>query len=116
MLEMKFILFIDFPIKMHGGVFLTCADDIELFESQGCDFTLPGVTALAHPSTTNIGLTHGVFVLDKNDIFDINDTSLAPRKCIRFLHKPTLEQMQQSGAIRNMKHGEVCIILRLKNA
>jgi hypothetical protein len=35
MLEMKFMLFIDFPKKMHGGVFLTCADDIELFESEG---------------------------------------------------------------------------------
>jgi hypothetical protein len=35
MLEMKFILFIDFPKKMSGGVFLTCADDIELFESEG---------------------------------------------------------------------------------
>ena len=35
MLEMKFILFVEFPKKMKGGVFLTCADDIELFDSEG---------------------------------------------------------------------------------
>jgi hypothetical protein len=35
MLEMKFLLFIDFPKKMAPGVFISCADDIEFFESQG---------------------------------------------------------------------------------
>jgi fucose-1-phosphate guanylyltransferase len=80
MLEMKFMLFIDFPKKMRGGVFLTCADDIELFESEGSDFTRPGVTAMAHPSTTDIGLTHGVFVLEESSL---KDTSNAPRACSR---------------------------------
>lgn len=35
MLELKFIMFVDFPKKMKGGIYLTCADDIELFESEG---------------------------------------------------------------------------------
>jgi fucose-1-phosphate guanylyltransferase len=35
MLELKLIMFIDFPKKMKGGVFLTCADDIQLFDAEG---------------------------------------------------------------------------------
>jgi fucose-1-phosphate guanylyltransferase len=33
MLEMKLIMLIDMPRTMKPGVFITCADDIELFES-----------------------------------------------------------------------------------
>lgn len=65
----------------------------------GCDFTRPGVTALAHPSTTEIGLTHGVFVLHKEEIKNFDRNSITPRKCIRYLHKPTMETMQNAGAI-----------------
>jgi len=99
MLELKFIMFMDFPKNMKAGVFLTCADDIELFESEGCDFTRSGVTALAHPSNTEIGLTHGVFVLDKSELKNFNRNSIEPRKCTRYLHKPTMETMQNAGAI-----------------
>lgn len=35
MLELKFVMFIDFPRNMKSGVFISCADDIELFESTG---------------------------------------------------------------------------------
>lgn len=80
MLELKFILFVDFPKKMKAGVFLTCADDIELFESEGSDFTRSGVTAMAHPSTVDIGLTHGVFVLEET----LSENSgNEPRACAR---------------------------------
>jgi fucose-1-phosphate guanylyltransferase len=49
------IMFVDFPGNMKPGVFLTCADDLTFFESSHCDFTRAGVTALAHPSTIEIG-------------------------------------------------------------
>jgi hypothetical protein len=52
---------------------------------------------VAHPSTIQIGLTHGVFVVEKE--------AMAARKshvnvpCRRYLHKPNLELMQSTGAI-----------------
>ena len=55
MLEMKLIMFVEFPSKMKPGVFLTCADDLTFFDSSKCDFTKGGFTALAHPSTIEIG-------------------------------------------------------------
>eukprot|EP01114_Cavostelium_apophysatum_P019259 TRINITY_DN6156_c0_g1_i4.p1 TRINITY_DN6156_c0_g1~~TRINITY_DN6156_c0_g1_i4.p1 ORF type:complete len:1010 (+),score=265.03 TRINITY_DN6156_c0_g1_i4:32-3031(+) len=109
MLEMKFMMFIDFPKKMNAGVFLTCADDFQFFESEGCDFTRPGVTALAHPSIIEIGLTHGVFVLDKEEIKNFDNNSITPRKCIRFLHKPTLETMKEAGALVENQEYEIFV-------
>jgi fucose-1-phosphate guanylyltransferase len=53
MLELKFVMFIDFPRNMKSGVFISCADDIELFESTGNSFlfffplSTTGVTNIA---------------------------------------------------------------------
>lgn len=101
MLEMKLIVLVDFPQRMTPGVFVTCSDDLELFESAGADFTRPGFTAMTHPAPVSIGLSHGVFVLDPSDVKDLlkerdsaspsgtEDTSaappqysLSPRKCM----------------------------------
>ena len=50
MLEMKLAGYIDFPAKMSPGVFVTCADDIELLDPEGdLHFHDPGFTALGHP-------------------------------------------------------------------
>lgn len=58
------------------------------------DFTREGVTAMAHPGSVKIGLTHGVFVLDPKEIDSIDSKTLTPRKCLRFLHKPTKDTME----------------------
>ncbi|KAF9550383.1 hypothetical protein EC957_000685 [Mortierella hygrophila] len=65
-LDLKLVLYIHLLKSMPPGVFLTSADGIELFSS--CSpfpkdpkpFT---ITALAHPSSTQIGSTHGVYLL-----------------------------------------------------
>jgi len=117
MLELKFILFIDFPKNMAPGVFVSCADDIEFFESQGillvhkflmvlirsqgCDFTRPGFTAMAHPAPATIGLTHGVFVLEDPSSALLekgHGKTPAPCSCRQFLHKSSLSAMQEAGA------------------
>eukprot|EP01133_Synstelium_polycarpum_P004299 gene4299-5021_t len=95
MLEMKIIILVDFPVKMRPGVFLACSDDIELFESEGMEMTAPGFTALAHPGTIDVGLGHGIFVLENNAQYKPN----VPNKCTRYLHKPTKAKMQQEHAI-----------------
>ncbi|GAM27927.1 hypothetical protein SAMD00019534_111030 [Acytostelium subglobosum LB1] len=95
MLEMKIIILIDFPISMKPGIFLACSDDIELFESKGMTMTAPGFTALAHPGTIDVGLGHGIFILEHNDKYTPNQ----PNKCVRYLHKPSKAKMEQEGAI-----------------
>ena len=64
MLELQLVMFIEFPQRMHPGIFVAASDAFEFFNSEGnWSFTKPGFTALAHPSTIEIGTTHGVFVL-----------------------------------------------------
>lgn len=108
MMEMKLILFVDFPQRMRPGVFITCADDIELFDSRNSDFTSPGFTALAHPSTLQVGTGHGVFVLNTEQIYArLNNPSpeiQTPVQCLKFMHKPTVEMMKEAGAI--VEHNE----------
>lgn len=53
MLELKFILFIDFPKTMAPGVFVSCADDIEFFESQGMMILLFALSSSRISSSLN---------------------------------------------------------------
>jgi len=104
MLEMKIASYIDFPEKMSPGVFVTCADDIELLDVEGdLSFTKPGFTALGHPSSLEIGTTHGVFVLDKESKATQSSSKDAPAcvvaGCSRFLHKPSVATMKEKGAL-----------------
>lgn len=81
-------------------MFLTSADGIELFASKDpfpSDFNPLTVTALAHPSSTQIGSTHGVYLLKDPDGRVTQDKVLSPHEqsallleCERFLHKPSL--------------------------
>lgn len=104
MLEMKLAGYIDFPAKMSPGVFVTCADDIELLDPEGdLHFHDPGFTALGHPSTLEIGTTHGVFVIAKEsrESVVLDRVGGAPCRnavCERFLHKPSVATMQAEGA------------------
>lgn len=107
MLEVKLALYVDFPVHMKPGILVTCADDIELYSipnDQSIRFECSGFTALAHPSSLTIGTTHGVFVLDpveKSGVSEIQYTT-----CQRFLHKPSVDEMRQSDAVRNSPDGD----------
>ncbi|KAG8548926.1 hypothetical protein GDO81_023484 [Engystomops pustulosus] len=98
MLDVKLAIYVDFPSNMRPGVLVTCADDIELYSSDGLAVTFdrPGITALAHPSTLEIGTTHGVFVLEDSDS-EYRD--LQYRTCRSYLHKPNIAKMHESGAV-----------------
>ncbi|NWZ95478.1 FPGT guanylyltransferase, partial [Nesospiza acunhae] len=100
MLELKLAMYIDFPRRMKPGVLVTCSDDIELYSTgvtETITFDKPGFTALAHPSDLAVGTTHGVFVLDLSSLS--GKGGLEYGSCYRFLHKPDVETMQQSGAV-----------------
>eukprot|EP00041_Stephanoeca_diplocostata_P024401 m.617572 g.617572 ORF g.617572 m.617572 type:complete len:587 (-) comp22519_c0_seq4:163-1923(-) len=105
MLEMKLASYIEFPQKMSPGVFVTCADDIELLDCDGdLSFTGSGFTALGHPSTLDIGTTHGVFVLDKasaaaaSNAKPFKEPPCVRAVCARFTHKPPVQRMHDLGA------------------
>uniref|UniRef100_A0A8C6UP52 Fucose-1-phosphate guanylyltransferase n=1 Tax=Neogobius melanostomus TaxID=47308 RepID=A0A8C6UP52_9GOBI len=92
MLELKLAMYVDFPSHMRPGVLVTCADDIELYsiaENQCITFDKPAFTALAHPSPLSIGTTHGVFTTS----------------CLRFLHKPSVDKMRDTGAVCKSDQG-----------
>ncbi|NXR24321.1 FPGT guanylyltransferase, partial [Cinclus mexicanus] len=100
MLELKLAMYIDFPRHMKPGVLVTCSDDIELYSAavtEAITFDKPGFTALAHPSDVAVGTAHGVFVLDPSSFS--GKGGLEYGSCYRFLHKPDVETMQQSGAV-----------------
>eukprot|EP00038_Savillea_parva_P008549 m.177650 g.177650 ORF g.177650 m.177650 type:complete len:573 (+) comp14391_c0_seq1:249-1967(+) len=102
MLEMKLASYIEFPSRMKPGVFVTCADDIELIDGEGeLEFTSTGFTALGHPSTLEIGTTHGVFILDEASKKLAADPTRPPCTrgvCTRFTHKPSVERMKALSA------------------
>ncbi|KAM8873888.1 fucose-1-phosphate guanylyltransferase [Spinachia spinachia] len=106
MLELKLALYVDFPSRMKPGVLVTCADDVELYSTAGDEsvrFDRPGFTALAHPSSLSVGTTHGVFVLDSDK--KPGDTEVENVSCLRFLHKPSIDEMRDGGAVRNRRAG-----------
>ncbi|NWY73920.1 FPGT guanylyltransferase, partial [Erithacus rubecula] len=100
MLELKLAMYMDFPQHMAPGVLVSCSDDIELYSTAATEsitFDRPGFTALAHPSEPALGTAHGVFVLDPSSFS--GQGGLLYGSCHRFLHKPDLQTMQQSGAV-----------------
>ncbi|XP_047655710.1 serine/threonine-protein kinase TNNI3K isoform X2 [Tachysurus fulvidraco] len=104
MLDLKLLMYVDFPAHMNPGVLVTCADDVMLYNAvQTVEFTKPGFTAFAHPSPLSIGQSHGVFVLEHGDELPVHDVEY--RACLQFLHKPSVDVMHRSGAVF-MKHDE----------
>ncbi|XP_010863344.1 fucose-1-phosphate guanylyltransferase [Esox lucius] len=99
MLEVKLAVFVDIPRHMKPGVLVTSADCIELYSvsEKGIVFDRSGFTALAHPSHISIGTTHGVFVMDQRE--QSGKADLEYRTSLRFLHKPSIRQMYDSGAV-----------------
>lgn len=110
MLELKLAMYVDFPLHMKPGVLVTCADDIEIYTTavgDGIKFDRPGFTALAHPSPLSMGTTHGVFVFDLGEMSP--DLEMENASCLRFLHKPTIGQMREHGAVCNRQSDCVSI-------
>ncbi|KAM9955972.1 hypothetical protein ACTFIW_002180 [Dictyostelium discoideum] len=98
MLEIKLIILIDIPKRMKPGVFLACSDDIELFESNEMSFNSSEdgtFIALSQPGTLDIGVGHGVFILDDVNQYKPNQLN----SCRKFIHKPSKEKMKNENAI-----------------
>ncbi|KAF9153671.1 hypothetical protein BG015_002929 [Linnemannia schmuckeri] len=105
-LDLKLVLYLHLLKSMPPGVFLTSADGIELFSSSSPfpkdpkPFT---ITALAHPSSKQIGSTHGVYLLQDPEGLIPADRARKPKdqvalllKCRKFLHKPSLDEMRRT--------------------
>ena len=100
LLELKLALYLPFLRRMKAGIFHASSDTIEVFDlSDDSDWTFErrGFTAIAHPSSLDIGRTHGVFVLEENGGAV---TALAElRSCLRVLQKPSVQTMTDKKAI-----------------
>jgi len=101
MLQLKLASFaaLPSPARMRPGVFVTCADDVVFFDAAQCDFTRPGVTALAHRSPLAVAEGHGVFLLPARAGGGGDDDSAAACEASAFLHKPSVERMRARGAV-----------------
>eukprot|EP01147_Barroeca_monosierra_P011277 gene11277-3317_t len=110
-LELKLASYVHVAQKMLPGVFVCAADAIELIDdsSRTLTFDRNGFIALAHPSSLAVGTSHGVFVLDESGkkfavsaqtkIEQSSCDSCYISKCNKFLHKPSIQEMQIEEAI-----------------
>ncbi|KAH3835218.1 fucose-1-phosphate guanylyltransferase-like [Dreissena polymorpha] len=112
MLDIKLATFCPLIPKMCPGIFVTCADDFLVYtlgnNHEGIEFASEGFTALAHPSTLEVGVGHGVYVFDKVDLIDPR-IPLQRCNCHRVLQKPSIEIMIKNGAVlenENMNFAE----------
>ncbi|KAF9583321.1 hypothetical protein BGW38_009755 [Lunasporangiospora selenospora] len=103
-LELKLALYLHLLPSMPPGVLLTSADGIELFYSKTPFPSEPKpftITALAHPSSLEIGSQHGVYLLDDPNSFALADFERPAKaraslllSCRQFLHKPSIGQLR----------------------
>lgn len=103
-LDLKLACYLPFLERMSPGIFNPASDTIEVFDlGEGGSWTFErgGFTALAHPSTLEIGTKHGVFVLDPDD--NIADNLAEFRTCLEVLQKPTKEKMHERHAVLTSK-------------
>ena len=101
MLEMCFAMLCDIPPRVApGAVMIKCGDDVIIFDAEECQWDRPGFTALAHRSTVDIALTHGVFCLDLPEPGAHIPTNPT---CRRFTHKPSIEKMRRFRALLNQE-------------
>lgn len=105
MLDVKLALYWPFVPKMKPGVFLTCADDIIIYNlGKESDWSLEGdgFIALAHPSSLQVGKGHGVFVLEDKNALTTDDVQ--QHRCQTVLQKPSVEMMHKYNAIVDDKN------------
>ena len=125
LLELKLACYLPFLERMKPGIFLAGADTIEVFdlgERSNWNFFQPGFTAIAHPSTLEIGKGHGVFVFEesqtgncigdscnKNTGNNIKHREMDRNKyaqmknCVKVLQKPSEDDMKKEGAVITTK-------------
>nr|KAG5711582.1 hypothetical protein BaRGS_016764 [Batillaria attramentaria] len=101
MLDLKLALYWPLVPVVAAGVFLVCADDFLVYDlGDASDWAIPsvGFTALAHPSPTSIGRTHGVYVVDGVATLDTKK-QVVVAECLEVLQKPTDQRMKERGAL-----------------
>ena len=107
MLDIKLASYLPFMKRMAPGIFHGPSDTIEVYDAGNTklnwDFKQDGFTALAHPSTLNIGTGHGVYVLAENGK---ESKTVEQRVCLEVLQKPSLEQMREKKAVLKKVHNE----------
>ena len=100
--DLKLASYIPFLQRMKPGIFHAASDTIELFHINGnsrstdWNFNQKGLTAVAHPSPVEIGVTHGVFVPTKLLSFS---SCVMFLDCCEVLQKPSLETLEEKCAI-----------------
>jgi fucose-1-phosphate guanylyltransferase len=76
MLDFKLAMYWPFITRMPPGIFVACSDDFLVYnlgeEEFPWKFEGNGFTALAHPSSVEIGRQHGVYILDNP--YDVDTT------------------------------------------
>lgn len=100
MLDLKLAMYWPFVHKLNSGIFLTCADNMEVYDLEDdSDWSIfdDDFVALAHPSSLKIGRGHGVYVFDKQ--IPIPRAKVVVRKCLEVLQKPSIEKMFKKKAI-----------------
>ena len=101
-LELKLAAYLPLLDRMSPGYLHVASDTIEVFDlSDGGEFSdwnfaQPGLTALAHPSSLDIGSTHGVFVFrDNSNWSKVTEFHV----CTEVLQKPPLDTIRSKGAV-----------------
>lgn len=102
MLDIKLAMFCPLIPKMPNGVFVTCSDDFLVYNlgesHDDIEFSEKGFTALAHPSSLDVGTGHGVYVIkDKNKVNP--NIPLQVFECLEVLQKPNEVVMYKKGAV-----------------
>lgn len=101
-LDIKLAMFYPLIPKMPCGVFVTCADDLIVYnlgnDHEDVTFAKTGFTALAHPSTLAVGAVHGVYVIKDIDQVDPR-IPLQSCECLEVLQKPSEVVMHKKGAV-----------------
>ena len=102
MLDLKLAVYLPFLERMSPGYFHPASDCIEVYAMDPEDqwnFTEPGITALAHPSSLNIGTGHGVYVLENTNQASGGKQKTEFRNCLKVLQKPSIQLMRDEGAV-----------------
>lgn len=102
MLDFKLAMYWPFLPKMPSGVFIACSDDFLVYdlgeEELPWKFEGNGFTALAHPSSVQVGTQHGVYVMDNAEKIDTTKYTMN-YKCVEVLQKPATSVMYEKKAV-----------------
>ncbi|CAI2171685.1 18709_t:CDS:2 [Funneliformis geosporum] len=113
--DLKLIIYLELINYLKDGtVFLTSSDTIELMSLNAKETSLQTsiyntpFVALAHPSTLQIGTTHGVYKIQddcQDDILLPKDQGSFIKICKEYLHKPSIEFMRNHNGIIHLDNG-----------